>query len=337
MQIKIKLLIALMSLCANTCIAQIIDLKSNREYYSPDGAVLPTSETLKLRLINPDTLADNWLGLKSADIESIKRLDEEGNNVFLIDESSIKNTPLNKATQPTINWLNYGKLGFTGGTQPIASLDILRLNIGNPNIRTVQLDLTTTVTQEGFDETPDNQLTFNSLIQPTGGLVNLIFSKNDMRFYPLKNDPKRSDKTSSLDFGVSGGFKLLGTRSETDSVSSTIPTGYADAGIIFTADAFDRNNSLTNKGRFLAQARLFTTAILTGAEPIDEALGISEKSFVHGITADLVVEVSGLLQLRVNFAQAFSFSGLSKSNLNRHVFTIAANYDVSNSHGNSNN
>lgn len=312
--------------------SQIIRVASNQQYfYEPSSS----TGTPVYEVIDPNDLPEDVRSKLESQYPDLRSLAVEVDS----EEGISGNDGSSGSKEQALTWLQTGKLGFTAGTAAVAQVDVLRLAIGNQH--PLDLDLTTTVMGEGFGEVSDEQLTFNSLIQPTGGLVNMIFSRNDLRLYPFKtntesdwvaklNTDDPAEKPTAIDFGMSGGLKLLGTREMEETRSDVIPTAYADVGLRLTTTAAQRDSDLEEPpvGTFTTQVRFFTTAILTGSETLGETFATESKTFFFGISADLVIQVADFVELRANYAQAFDQAGLSNTDLDRHVFTIAANYMV---------
>jgi hypothetical protein len=217
-------------------------------------------------------------------------------------------------------WLHEGRFGFNADLGTQATLQVLRYRIGEQDGFSLPLYILSTANGPGFGDLPPEQLTFNAMVTPTGGLLN-SFLAEDLQLIG------KSDRSTALSLAGTLGYKLLPARKLAADSSATVSTLYSDAGIRLATGAWI-SGAGDKQGTFAIQAKVFATSALGERGELGAIFGDPDRSWFVGLSADVVLYIADAIDFRLNWSRALSEELILPDQVQRSVVTLALNYGV---------
>jgi len=218
-------------------------------------------------------------------------------------------------------WFNNGRFGFNGDFSTQATAQVLRYRIGEQDGFSLPLHIIASATGVGLGDASEEQITFNNLLSPTGGVLNALVSDS---YLLTKLQPGK--KTA---FSVLGGFgyKLINGRGMNFDSTTNVSTIYADAGLKFTTGAYVEGAPNKN-GTFVIQLRAFATTPLGSSDQLEQIFGPDTETWFAGLSGDILLFIDDEIDLRLNVSRSLTQEKIETDDLQRTVVTFGINYSL---------
>ncbi|WP_316814482.1 hypothetical protein [Pedobacter nyackensis] len=224
---------------------------------------------------------------------------------------------LGAAQQKDVELFGKGLLdyGFEGQFQ--ATTQAVKIHIGEPNKFYIPVYLLVGATTGDFGKDELNKSAILSLLNPSGGLLNL----NGNGYVRLTGS---ETSITSVKLTSTIGAKLLTGRNSVDNSSLIKPVYFADPGVYFQTGAWDPGTGYQDGGIFWLQAKyaLFGMA----KKDLQEFFGSAVNDIPQGIRFEMGCFVKDRVNIKLSYFKAVS--GKDIPTLNDGQFRLALDYSV---------
>ncbi|WP_285056593.1 hypothetical protein [Pedobacter ginsengisoli] len=204
--------------------------------------------------------------------------------------------------------------GFQGQLQTTAQA--VKVNIGEPDAFYLPLYLLVGATSGDFGTNELNKNTVLSLINPTGGVLNLS-SNLYLKIFSSKSD------ITSLKFTTLFGGKLVSGRDVTNASALLKPAGFVDAGLYFQTGAWEEDTGYQDGGVFWLQARYGIIGM--SKSDLSSYFG-NTASVPHGPKIELGILVKNKVNIKLSYYKAVGTTNIPT--LDKNQFRLALDYSV---------
>lgn len=211
-------------------------------------------------------------------------------------------------------FLNTGFLDvFSSGTSQ-ATVEIVKLYIGEPDKFKIPLYLFVSASGNTLGKEENNENTLGNLLNPLGGILNGTLNKRNRLFH--------YGKYTSLHIGYQASGKLISGENMQSEKLELFGSGFANAGLEFQTGAWESSNS-SNMGVFWLHAKI--AASFNGDSQMQRVFGdaIDDTTFA-GYAIDLGIQIDGRINLK---AGVYQYWGNKQVNgFNDPVFKFSFDY-----------
>jgi hypothetical protein len=215
-----------------------------------------------------------------------------------------------------IQSFNKGYLDFFLDGSLQSSVDLLRFNIGEPDGFHLPIYIVVGSPTGTVKEDTVNLKTISSLLNPVGGYVTGRF---DFSSKLLKPSAKR--KLTSLDFDISGGYKVLSSNDTLTGVPDFSAAGNLQAGLFFQTGAWPQDDP-KNLGVAWINAKI-NASFLGNANKV---FGPQVKDYFIGYAVDAGIEINRFLNLKIGVYQFLNNQTIKE--LNKPVVKLSFDYNL---------
>jgi hypothetical protein len=217
---------------------------------------------------------------------------------------------------------------FSNGTAK-GSVQVFKIRIGEPSLygyKRISIPLYFYLGATGNNLSGDQQnqkeVTFNDLLDPLGGMVNI-------HFYDVLDFGISKFQLTYLGFAYQLGAKIINGNDQQTMKNTIFANLYSSAGLCFQTAAWEEDQQ-NNMGVFWVQARV--TGTVLSQSKLDQIFGENTmNSFLPGLAGDIGLFIDNRINLKLGVYKFFSTNKNSTLGfLNNTVFKFTVDYSTSN-------